>query len=335
MGLFRNKEIKRLSYILFCICTVIILAGFLVSAAAGAFSAVSCGALCLCFFIFMRRRYRNIAGLCEQIDIVLHGGESLDIEECDEGELAILRSEIHKMTIRLREHADILDKEKNYLSESMADIAHQLRTPLTSMNMIVSFMADKNLDTERRIVLARELESLLLRVDWLITTLLKISKIDAGTAVFRREKVMVSELIQKASEPFTVPLELKNIELEISGDDSSYFIGDLKWSAEAISNIIKNCIEHTDEGGKIVICYSTNALFSEIMISDNGNGINEEDLPHIFERFYQGRNTQEGNYGIGLALCRMILSKQNASVKAENIKTGGVRFIIRFYYHIV
>ena len=335
MGLFRNKEIKRIACILFCVSAVIITAGFVTSVAAGLFAVISCVALCMCFFIFMRMRYRAISSLCEQLDVILHGGEVLHVDECEEGELAILRSEIHKMTVRLREHAEILDREKKYLSESMADIAHQLRTPLTSMNMIAAFMEDKNLEPERRVMLAREMQGLLLRLDWLITTLLKISKIDAGTIEFRAEKVLISELIKKAADPFTVPLELKNIEITLNGDDSACFVGDLKWCSEAVGNIIKNCIEHTGEGGSIVIDYSENALFSGIVVSDNGSGISEEDLPHIFERFYRGRNTSDGNYGIGLALCKMILAKQNASVKAENIETGGVRFIIRFYHHTI
>lgn len=317
------------------VCVIAVLTGFLAGTITGIFAAIICGVFCAAFSVFTKRRYKDIAFLCEQIDIILHGKDTFDINICNEGELSILQSEIHKMTVRLREQSDLLKKEKVYLSDSIADIAHQLKTPLTSIHMIVSFLGQPNLKSQRRMELARELQSLLSRIDWLITTLLKISKIDAGTAVFQQRPVSVKAMLQKAAEPFLIPLELRNIELKINGDEEARFTGDLQWTSEAASNIIKNCIEHCKSGGLIEIAYAENTLFTEIVIKDNGGGIDAQDLPHIFERFYQGKNAKDSSFGVGLALCRKILSLQNATIKAANNAGSGACFTIRFYHQVV
>jgi len=239
------------------------------------------------------------------------------------------------MTVRLKEQSDLLKKEKVYLSDSMADIAHQLRTPLTSINMIVSFLGQPNLEPQWHMELMHELQSLLSRIDWLITTLLKISKIDAGTAVFQREPMPVKTLLQKAVEPFLISLELRDIKLKVDGDEEAHFTGDLQWTSEAVGNIIKNCMEHCEGGGLIDIEYAENALFTEIIIKDNGDGIDMEDLPHVFERFYQGKNARDTSFGVGLALCRMILSLQNATIKAANNADYGACFTVKFYHQVV
>jgi len=273
-----------------------------------------------------------VAALGEQIDLILHGNESYDISVCKEGELYILQSEINKMTLRLREQTDALKKDKAYLSDSLADIAHQMRTPMTSIRMLASFLANPALPEQQRAQFSRELEGLLARIDWLLATLLKISKIDAGTAVFEQKELPVRALIKKAAEPLEIPLELRNISLHINCDESITAGCDLPWTAEAIGNILKNSMEHTPENGHMELNCSQNAVFTELEIKDNGDGIDPQDLPHIFERFYQGKNTKDGSFGVGLALCRMILSAQNATVKAANNKQAGACFTIRFYH---
>jgi len=335
MALFRNREIKKFTFLMAVICAIAIITGFLIGTITGILTAILCGIFCAVFFVFTKRRYKDIAFLCEQIDIVLHGKDIFDINICNEGELSILQSEIHKMTVRLKEQSDLLKKEKVYLSDSMADIAHQLRTPLTSINMIVSFLGQPNLEPQWHMELLHELQSLLSRIDWLITTLLKISKIDAGTAVFQREPMPVKTLLQKAVEPFLISLELRDIKLKVDGDEEAHFTGDLQWTSEAVGNIIKNCMEHCEGGGLIDIEYAENALFTEIIIKDNGDGIDMEDLPHVFERFYQGKNARDTSFGVGLALCRMILSLQNATIKAANNADYGACFTVKFYHQVV
>jgi len=331
MGIFKNREIKRFAFFLAAICAVLITAGFIVSVSAGILAIAACVIFCTAFFIFTRKRYRDISSLSEQIDKILHGNDSVDLSAFNEGELSILHSEIQKMTVRLREQTDTLRKDKSYLADSLADIAHQMRTPMTSIRMLASFLARPELDAEQRLEFGRELESLLSRIDWLLAALLKISKIDAGTANFAKEEIPIYKLLKKAAEPLEIPLDLRNITLNINCDKDITVTGDLNWTAEAIGNILKNCMEHTPESGRIEINCSWNAVFTEIKIQDNGNGIDKSDLPHIFERFYQGKHSRDGSFGVGLALCRMILSAQNATVKAENNPEGGACFIMKFY----
>jgi signal transduction histidine kinase len=168
-------------------------------------------------------------------------------------------------------------------------------------------------------------------MEWLINALLKISKIDTGTAVFQKEKVNLLAMLKTSLEPLEIPMELRNISHKLNCSPGFSFQGDQNWTIEAIGNILKNSIEHTPENGTIEITCTENAIFTEIIIQDNGSGIDSEDLPHIFQRFYQGKHQKEGSYGIGLALSRMILSQENATIKAENHPAGGTKFTIRFY----
>lgn len=335
MAFFRSKENKFFFIVIAVFCVIVIIAGFVLNLVAGILTSFLCAGLCSAFFVYTLKRYKKIAQLSEQIDLVLHGREFLEIIHCDEGELSILQSEIQKMTMRLKEHSESLTNDKIYLANSMADIAHQLRTPLTSVNIIITFLNNSDLDKTNRTELCREAEVLLSRIEWLLTSLLKISKIDAGTAIFKQEPVQVFEMLTEAVKPLLIPLELRNISLQIKGDPNVRFTGDLKWSAEAFGNIIKNSIEHTDNGGKIEVSFTENTIFTEIILTDNGCGINSADLPHIFERFYQRNNNRDNNFGIGLALSRMILSSQNAVIKASNNESGGACFTVKYYHYVV
>ena len=279
------------------------------------------------------KRYKRIASLASDINKVLHGDNSISLENYSEGELAILHSEIYKMTVRLREQQNNLINDKKYLADSIADISHQIRTPLTSINLLVQLLSAPNLTDERRQELTHELYGMLSRIDWLITTLLKISKLDAGTVTFKEEKVSLQTLINKSCSTLLVPIELRGQELVINTNGD--FVGDLSWTCEAIGNIVKNCMEHTQESGKIEIEACENALYTEITIKDNGTGIAKEDMPHIFERFYKGKDSDDKSFGVGLALSRMIITSQKGTVKAENRNPHGAKFTIRFYKGIV
>lgn len=280
------------------------------------------------------RRYRAIARLSNSIDRILHGQDEILFTDSREGELAILTSEVTKMTVRLREQTDALAADKVRLTDAIADISHQLRTPLTSMNLTVSLLSEDGLSDERRLRLTRDLSRSLRRIDWLIDALLKISKIDAGTVGFRSERVSVAELIRRAAAPLMIPMELRGQEIRVHADSEEY-TGDMQWSVEAIGNILKNCVEHTPEGGSIEISSTENALFTEIVISDSGAGFTPGDIPHLFERFYRGKNADAASVGIGLALARTVITAQNGTVAASNGKNGGAQFTVRFYKNIV
>ncbi|MCH5266178.1 MAG: HAMP domain-containing histidine kinase [Lachnospiraceae bacterium] len=332
MNYLRNGEVKKEIFIFAILwCGGCALGGVAGASSGAAAVALVGGLFCLLHFYFSYRRYREIAALSEKISRFLHGYESLSIEAQKEGELSVLENEVQKMILRLKNQADLLKNEKIHLVNSIADISHQIRTPLTSVNLIVSRLSSPDLSVEKRRELLMELEGMLVHIDWLIQSLLKISKLDAGTIVMLREKVMVRELIRLSIEALEIPMELKNQTLEVSCGTEVSFAGDLKWMKEALSNIIKNCMEHTPEGGRIWIEATENPMFTEIIVRDNGPGIAKEELPHLFERFFKGKNSSEKSVGIGLALARMIIRGQEGNVSAENAPEGGAKFVIRFY----
>ena len=281
------------------------------------------------FFAFTKARYKSIAPIADQIDLVLHNADHLYISESDEGELSILQSEITKMTLRIREQNDALKKEKEHLADSLADIAHQLRTPLTSVNLILSLLENCPDENERK-ALIRETKELFVQMDWLLTSLLKLSRLDAGIVVFQSEQIDVNTLISAALHPFLIPMELHNIALQIDVPKRIIIQGDSGWLSEAIQNILKNCMESAGENGKIKIVCEDNPLFTQIAIHDSGAGFEKEDLPCLFDRFYRGKNPNAAGYGIGLALCKMIITRQGGTITAKNYPQGGAIFSIRF-----
>lgn len=279
------------------------------------------------------RRYQRLAQLSLEIDGMLHSQAPIHFEKYKEGELSILENELSKMTLRLSEQAAALLDDKKFLADSMADISHQIRSPLTSSNLILSLLMEPDLSPSGRKKLLQELTQLLSRIDWLVESLLKMSKMDAGTVRLQQTPVSVEALIQKAAEPLVIPMELREQSFLVQGDSSVQFTGDFAWSQEAVLNILKNCMEHTPFGGCIQVSFSGNAIFTEIIIEDNGPGFAKEDLPHLFERFYKGKHASQQSVGIGLALSRMIVSQQNGTLKAENRgKEGGARFTLKFYH---
>ncbi|MEA4922356.1 MAG: HAMP domain-containing sensor histidine kinase [Eubacteriaceae bacterium] len=331
MGFFRNPEIRNALIIAVALTAVFSAAGFLVNISAGSLVLALGLSLCIIFTRATKKRYDYISRLSETIDGILHNEEVAILNDNREGELAILESEVHKMTIKLREQAFALQKEKIYLTDSIADISHQLRTPLTTINIVMSFLQKDDLDDRERKKHLKSINQNLARIDWLISSLLKMSKIDAGTADFKREKVRLSDVVDKAAGPLLIPMELREQVFEYSSKGEESFEGDINWTQEAVGNIIKNCMEHTPRGGHIRVCGSENDLYTQLVVQDNGSGISKKDMPHLFERFYSGSDSSESSVGIGLAMARMILMEQNGTVKAENDPDGGAKFTIKLY----
>lgn len=291
------------------------------------------GLLILLLILQRIHHQKQLRKLNQDLDKLLRQGTPLPIDRYQEGELSILASQMEKITIRLTEAADQVQKEKEYLADSLADISHQLRTPLTAMNLAVTMLRNPDLDIKRRLELTSELRKQLSRIDWLVETLLKISKLDAGTVELASIPVSVRELIQKASEPVAVSMDVRDQELIITCGQEK-FLGDLNWTAEALGNLLKNSMEHTPDGGSVFITAEETPLYTQIQVEDTGEGFAPEDLPHIFDRFYQGQNASPGTFGIGLSLARCIITKQNGSIQASNTPRGAC-FTIKFYKQVI
>ena len=335
MRLLRNREVRRGLLLLTGITAAFCAVGW---AMAGPCCAglllVSGAASAAVYLVSARQRYRALADMSQDIDRVLHGLDSQTIAACDEGELAILSSEIRKMTVRLRQAADSQHRERMQLADAMADISHQLRTPLTAINLTLSMLGREGLPEQERRALLQELRRLVTRMEWLVETLLKMSRIDAGAVSFREESCRAADIIRRAAQPLAVPMELRGITLETAAGEEC-FTGDAAWSAEALGNVLKNCMEHTPDGGSITLRARETALFTEITVQDTGKGFAAEDIPHLFERFYRGQNAGEESIGIGLALARMVMTWQNGTIQARNAPEGGALFTLRFYKSVV
>ena len=332
--MFHNNKELRISLVLLGLATTILtLIGLSLSVTAGILVLIL-GLVAIGIHLATEYyRYKKLQKLSSDLDQLLISGIPLPIREYNEGELSILANHIQKLTLRLTESTEAIKQEKTYLADSLADISHQLRTPLTSMNLTTSMLRESNLSDERRMELTGELRRLLTRTDWLVETLLKISKLDAGTVKLTQQKISARQLIDRAAAPLAIPMDLRNQTLTVHCIEEVLSC-DLVWTAEALGNILKNCMEHTPEGGAITVTASETALFTQIEVEDTGTGFDPKDIPHLFERFYKGSNASENSYGIGMALARTVITAQNGTVQAMN-GDAGAKFVIKFYKQVI
>lgn len=306
-----------------------------------AFFSKICAVLCLAlgiilimiFAVVTKRRYKNLNDLNDYLSLVCKGIYDMNIDDNTEGELSILKNNLYKVITLLQSQNEYLKNDKLYLADSIADISHQLKTPLTSMMVMCELLENEENPDKRREFVA-VINNQLSKMKWLITNILKISKLDADATEFKREEVSISKVLDDSLKPFVLTAELKNITIQNNTNDF-VFNGDESWTVEAVSNIVKNCLEHTNDGGKITIASESTNLYNKLTISDNGCGIAEEDLPHIFERFYHGKNSSKDSVGIGLALAKTVFEKENASVSVDSEQGRGSVFEIRFYKSVV
>jgi len=283
----------------------------------------------ICIF-FVHQYLKKINEIDNYMNKVLNGDYTLDIKDYNEGDISNLKNNIYKMTVKLKEQSDLLLQDKIYLEETLEDISHQIKTPLTSMYMITDILSGDVDEKTKKEFLSKN-QHQLERLEWLITSLLKMSRLDSGSVKLKKEKVKVTELINKAIEPIQVMIELKNIEVEYHLVNKEIEV-DKNWTSEAILNIIKNGCEHTKD--KLIISSHTNPLYTSITIEDNGEGISKSDLPHIFERFYKGSHNKD-SIGIGLNMSKKIIGIQNGEIEVETEEGKGTKFTIKFYKGII
>jgi signal transduction histidine kinase len=325
--MLRNKEM-----ILFLLgAAVITIAAAFICQFAG-MPGIVCAGGCLCigvlFAVYTLRRYRDIARLNTYLEKLSHGNETLDVCDNAEGELSILKSEIYKVTITLKEQTDTLTKDKRELANALADISHQLKTPLTALGVMTDLLDNDGLPPENRQEFLANIRMSINRMEWLVLTLLKIARLDAGAVDLKQEQTLLSRLIERAISPLLIPIEIKEQTTNIYGQDET-IVCDPEWTSEAVGNILKNAVENTPEGGCIEITYGKNPLYTLIRIHDGGSGIDNADLPNLFKRFYRGKKAGKDSAGIGLSLSLAVMRKQNGDIEAIN-DNGGV-FILKFY----
>lgn len=282
-------------------------------------------------FVYLRKRDRKINQITQYINQIKNRKYDLDINENSEDELSNLKNELYKITVMLKEESEISKKDKDNLKMSVEDISHQLKTPLTSITIMLDNLKDNpNMDENTKQKFIFEIGKQIDWINWLVISMLKLSKLDANVVQFYEEKINLKKFIDEIIKNLEIPIEIKNQQIVIEGNQNASFVGDYKWQQEAVTNIIKNCIEHNKENGKIYIKYEENTLFTKITIRDEGEGMTKEDLKHIFERFYKGQNSSENSVGIGLALAKNIIEKNNGMISCKSELDKGTEFVIKY-----
>lgn len=303
------------------------------------------------FMILTNRRYRALAKMATNLDRVLAGERDIRLRDMSEGELAILSSEIDKVIARLNLTVDELQAEKLALSDALADISHQLKTPLTSIAISTELIRDRlsaRGDSEDLVDRLRLIQTLQARVEDLVAALLKLARIDAGVIKLVCGAVDARELVRKSFEPLAIAFDIADVRFSADVQDGASYEGDLTWSVEALENILKNCMEHTPAGGCVSVRVTEDVLACRIRIEDTGPGIAESDLPHIFERFYRGSRdanaapseVNPAGVGIGLALSKSLVTAQGGTLTAENLRdendnVTGAAFNLVFFKAVV
>lgn len=281
--------------------------------------------------IYTNKRDKSLRSINKYLDKVNNGNYELKIEDNGEDEISRLRNELYKTTILLRESAENSEKEKTNLNNSLADISHQLKTPLTSIRIMLDNIEENpNMDEKTRNEFIEEISR---QIDWissLVVSLLKLAKFDAGSIVMQDKDINVKKLIDNVINNLAIMIDIKNIKIDEKIDEDVILRADYNWQLEALTNIIKNCIEHSKEDSSIKIEVENNSIFVKIKITDEGEGIAKEDISHIFERFYKSKQASENSIGIGLSLAKTIIEKENGYIKVDSELGKGTTFEIKY-----
>lgn len=268
-------------------------------------------------------RARALAAYLEQANI----GRAAVLSACGEDDFSKLEDEIYKTVTFLYQTKDSAVQAKNEFAKNLSNIAHQIKTPITAISLSVQML--------RQDFCSRHLEQVekqLLRLAHLEEALLALSRMDAGTLLLQKDEVDIFTLLVLAADHLQELSARLGTSVDIPELGEMMAVADLDWTMEAMMNLMKNCIEH-NPGGTVFCSYAQNPLYTQILIWDHGEGFAKEDIPHLFERFYRGRNAKEGSIGIGLALSKEIIERQNGTICAKNMPGGGALFEIRFYCH--
>ena len=288
--------------------------------------------LILAFLRFNSKKDKEINEITKYIEEINRKNYKLNIDEMSEDELSILKNEVYKTTIMLKEAAENSNKEKLQLKSSLSDISHQLKTPLTSILIILdNLIDDPDMDKEIREDFIRDIKMEITNISFFVQAILKLSKLDTNTVDFIEEKTYIKDIVDEVVKNLSTLCDLRNIKIVTTYKENTQITCDFRWQVEAFSNIIKNCIEHSKDNSNILIEVDENNVYSQVIIKDNGTGIDKEDLPHIFERFYKGKNSSNESCGIGLSLAKAIIEKSNGNIYVESKVGRGSTFTIKYF----
>lgn len=281
--------------------------------------------------IYYHSRNKKIQEIIKYIEAINNKNYDLKIAENTEDDLSNFRNELYKIAIMLKEQASQSINDKKALQTSLEDISHQLKTPLTSISiMLDNIRENPNMDEHTRQEFIYEISRQINWINWLVISLLKLSKLDSNTAVFVQKEIKVEDLINNVVKNLAIPIDIKQQNVIVNGSSDVMFVGDYNWQLEALTNIVKNCIEHTVENKNIYINWEENNFYTKIAIKDEGVGIDKKDVKHIFERFYKGKNSSENSVGIGLALAKSIIEKDNGYIICASELGRGTTFEIKY-----
>ena len=285
----------------------------------------------LLFYKYNKERTKKIEKITQYISEINNGNYKLKIAVNREDEISILQNELYKTTVMLREVAENSKNDKINLKNSLSDISHQLKTPLTAITIMAdNIIENKDMEPDIREEFMKDIRRETTNIKFLVESLLKLSKLDSNSVKFINEKVKVKEIIEEAVKKISPLSDLKNVMINTDGNETDEIECDKKWQIEAITNVLKNCIEHSNDNSSINIKYEQNNMYTKIEIQDFGSGITAEDLPHIFERFYKGKNSSSESIGIGLALAKSIIENNNGYISVESEIGKGSKFTIKY-----
>ena len=284
--------------------------------------------------IYIRYNYKKekeIKDIIKCIEQINKKNYEIQIDSISEDELSILKNEIYKTTIMLKEAAENSSKDKLNLKKSLEDISHQLKTPLTSiLVMLDNIIEDSNMEEKIRNDFIVDIKRNVLNINFLVQSLLKLSKFDANTIHFVKQENDLKTIVEESIKNVSTLCDLRNINIKLNIKENSKIICDDKWQIEALTNIIKNAIEHSKNNSNIIINIENNNVYSMIEVIDFGEGIAKKDIKHIFERFYRCKNTKTDSIGIGLALAKTIVEEDKGTISVESNKLE-TKFIIKYY----
>lgn len=275
---------------------------------------------------------KEIDKIIRLLEKINHKNYELNIDELSEDKLSILREEIYKTTIMLKENADNSLKDKINIKNSLQDISHQLKTPLTSINIMLDNISDDpNMKTEVREEFIRHIKREMASITFLVQAILKLSRFESNTITFYPKEVSVQKIIDAVISNVSNLSDLKNICIVVDNRCKNKIKCDFKWQVEALTNILKNAIEYSYNDNKVILECNDNNLYTEFRIKDFGKGMSEEDTINIFKRFYKGKNAGKDSIGIGLSLSKAIIEKDNGQIVVESKKEKGTTFIIKYF----